>query len=162
MSDDWKEKYDDLKYYYNKRGDKINELEKEVNKLYDRANHAEFRISTELEPRIEREHRSYDAYVTSGGGDECFYNGDSGRCGVDCSVFGSKYECFENMNKEQILDLYRDGYDFEYVLQYIEDMELTEEKKKIDIEYYETQINLKKQELEKLQEELNKINLDKS
>ncbi|MDD4779100.1 MAG: hypothetical protein PHT02_00655 [Tissierellia bacterium] len=158
----WKEKYDDLLYYYRKRGDKISNLEKEVNKLYDRANHAEFRITTELEPRIQREYDSYDSYVTSGGSDECFHNGDSGRCGVECSVFGSKIECFESMTSKDILNLYKDGYDFDYILDYIEDMGLSEEKKKIDIEYYEGQIEIKRLELEKLQNELNKTKENKN
>jgi hypothetical protein len=158
MSDnDWKDKYEDLVYYYRKRGDKINELEKEVNKLYDRANHAEFRISTELEPRIQREHDSYDSWVTSGHGDECFQNGDSGRCGEKCSVFGSRNECFENMTKEDILNLYKDGYDFDYILDYLEDMGLSEEKTKIDIECYENQIKNTQEQLDKFINELNKI-----
>lgn len=157
MSDNLKERYDDLKWAYEKRGDKISELQRELNKYSDLYYHAQHRVDSELEPRIKQEQRSYDAYVTYGGGDECMQNGMWGHCGIECSVFGSKYECFENMTKEDILNLYREGYDFEYILQYIEDMELTEEKKKIDIECYEEQIRVKQEELQKLKNELNKI-----
>lgn len=43
----------------------------------------------------------YDNYVTSGSGDMCFQNGMSGHCGLECSVFGSKPECFDGMTEEQ-------------------------------------------------------------
>lgn len=44
----------------------------------------------------------YDNYVTSGGSDPCFSNGMNGHCGFECSVFGSKPECFDGMTAEQI------------------------------------------------------------
>lgn len=45
----------------------------------------------------------YDNYVISGGSDPCFANGMPGKCGFDCSVFGSKPECFDGMTEEQRL-----------------------------------------------------------
>lgn len=43
----------------------------------------------------------YDNYITSDGSDPCFQNGMNGKCGFDCSVFGSKSECFDGMTDEQ-------------------------------------------------------------
>jgi hypothetical protein len=101
--DTWEEKYNDLLYYYRKRGDKIEELENKNNKLYADLNHAEFRIENELIPRIKREERSYDNWVTGGGSDECFQNGMGGNCGIECSIFGNKNECFTDITKN-VLD----------------------------------------------------------
>jgi predicted nucleic acid-binding Zn-ribbon protein len=62
--DHWEEKYNDLKYEYDRRGRRIEELTQEVKGLEDRLYSAEYKIRTELEPRIESEKRGYDAYIT--------------------------------------------------------------------------------------------------
>lgn len=77
---DYKEKYEDLLYYYRERGYKIEKLENQINKLSDKLSSAEFKIETELEPRIQREKRSYDIYVTSG----CFTGTNGEPCKQDC------------------------------------------------------------------------------
>lgn len=43
----------------------------------------------------------YDNYVSSGGSDPCFQNGMNGKCGFECSAFGSKPECFDGITDEQ-------------------------------------------------------------
>jgi hypothetical protein len=108
--DSWEVKYNELLYAYRKRGEKIDKLENEYNKLYLDLNHAEFRIENELIPRIKREERSYDTWVTSGGSDECYHNGMGGNCGIECSVFGSKNECFENITNKAIDDIVKYGH----------------------------------------------------
>ena len=46
------------------------QLSKELSQTTDNLNHAEFRIQTELEPRIRQERRSYDLWVTQQTGEE--------------------------------------------------------------------------------------------
>jgi len=108
--DTWEEKYNDLLWSYRKRGDRIDELEKESQIMYSNLSHAEFRIETELEPRIKREENSYDVWATNGGSDECFYNGMGGKCGVECSIFGDKGECFENITSKEIDNIVTYGH----------------------------------------------------
>lgn len=158
MSDTyWKEKYDDLRYYYDKRGDKINKLEKENRKLYDNFSSAEFRIRNELEPKIQSERKSYDNYVSNGGGDMCFQIGMSGNCGYKCPNFGDKSECFEDMKDEDFLYAYENYINDGIILDYIEDLGLSEKAKEIDIKLLKQRINSKQLELDKLNEELNKM-----
>jgi hypothetical protein len=85
--------YDALLRKYEYRGRRIQELEDTINKLEENLSSANFKIDTELEPRIKREKQSYDEYVTSGGSDSCFNAGINGKCGVKCPDFGSKDEC---------------------------------------------------------------------
>jgi len=56
----WKDKYLTLKEEY----DKLQELYKQQERELDKAN---YQIKTELEPRIQREKRSYDCWVTNQG-----------------------------------------------------------------------------------------------
>lgn len=51
---------DDLKYKISKLQDTISFLKQENRKLQESKDHAEFRICTELEPRIKQEKRNYD------------------------------------------------------------------------------------------------------
>jgi len=56
----WKDKYLTLKEEY----DKLQELYKQQERELDKAN---YQIKTELEPRIQREKRAYDTWVTNQG-----------------------------------------------------------------------------------------------
>ena len=56
----WKDKYLTLKEEY----DKLQELYKQQERKLDKAN---YQIKTELEPRIQREKRAYDTWVTNQG-----------------------------------------------------------------------------------------------
>lgn len=89
-------------YYLEKLKDKIDKLSSQVSKLNQELkktaedrDHAEFRIRTELEPRIKQEQRAYDAWVTSCTGEaECRHFESL----VDelCDFVDSEYaECFE-------------------------------------------------------------------
>lgn len=86
---------DDLKYKISKLQDTISSLEQENRKLQENRDHAEFRIRTELEPRIRQEQRSYDAWVSQQTGEaECRHFEKL----VDkvCDFVDSEYgECFE-------------------------------------------------------------------
>lgn len=61
---------DDLKYKILKLQDTISSLKQENRKLQENRDHAEFRIRTELEPRIRQEQRSYDIWITQQTGEE--------------------------------------------------------------------------------------------
>lgn len=66
-----------LEYRVSKQQEKISELTEEVNRVSQIKEDAEFIIRPELNPRIEQEKRSYDAYVTANTGErECehFYS----------------------------------------------------------------------------------------
>lgn len=56
----WKDKYLTLKDEY----DKLQEQYRELDRKLDKAN---YQIKTELEPRIQREKRAYDVWVTNQG-----------------------------------------------------------------------------------------------
>lgn len=56
----WKDKYLTLKEEY----DKLQEQYRELDRKLDKAN---YQIKTELEPRIQRERRAYDTWVTNQG-----------------------------------------------------------------------------------------------
>lgn len=56
----WKDKYLTLKDEY----DKLQEQYRELDRKLDKAN---YQIETELEPRIQREKRAYDTWVTNQG-----------------------------------------------------------------------------------------------
>jgi hypothetical protein len=155
--DEWERKYDNLRWKYDKLSDKYDDLQRKYDKAYDELSSAEHRIRYELEPRIESEHRSYDSYVTSGGSDECFRNGMSGNCGIHCSIFGDKPECFDGFNKEKIIDAYIEHGRMDGLDKLIEEYGLVEECKEIDREYYREQIDIHNRAIEKLQIELNKI-----
>ena len=56
----WKDKYLTLKDEY----DKLQEQYRELDRKLDKAN---YQIKTELEPRIQREKRAYDTWITNQG-----------------------------------------------------------------------------------------------
>src|SRR5699024_4491929 len=73
---------------------KISELENQVRSAEEERDHAQFRITHELEPRIRQEKRSYDAYVAQSTGErECewFEN----RIDEICNFVKEHRECFE-------------------------------------------------------------------
>ena len=86
---------DDLKYKISKLQDTISSLKQENRKLQEDKDNAEFRIRTELEPRIKQEERSYDSWATQQTGEaECHHFEKL----VDeiCDFADSEYaECFE-------------------------------------------------------------------
>lgn len=103
---DLESKIRELKFIINRKNTTIEDLNKELRKSRDNLLSAEGRISSELEPRIQSERDSYDFWALSGGNDPCFAAGDSGNCGVDCSIFGDKPECTENMSDKELLEAY--------------------------------------------------------
>lgn len=64
------EQVEDLKRKMRLRDEQIAQLQTELDSERDAKEHAEFKIKTELEPRIKAEQRSYDAYVTTPRGAE--------------------------------------------------------------------------------------------
>lgn len=93
MSDYWEEKYNDLKWSYNKLERLYDELKDDYKRKDDELYSAEFKIRTELEPRIKQEQRSYDAWVSSPGCGRCECDDIEicAKCDEDCDV---KYELF--------------------------------------------------------------------
>lgn len=90
-----KDYIEQLKYKIEKLTKQNQQLTKELSQTTDNLNHAEFRIQTELEPRIEQEKRSYDAWVTY---DRVAEQCDHFEYLVDelCNFVGSEYgECFD-------------------------------------------------------------------
>ena len=67
--------------------------------------------------------KMYDMYVTSGGSDQCFQNGMNGNCGWECSVFGSKEECFDRLTDEDLVEAYHDGIAENEILSYFDTQE---------------------------------------
>lgn len=64
-----------LKEQLNKYKQKYADLEKQLDQAQNENTHLQFRIDTELEPRIKAEHDSYDRWVTTDRGAEaceCF------------------------------------------------------------------------------------------
>lgn len=55
---------DRLKYKLEDLRNQLRDAERETRKANERADNAEFRIRQELEPRIKREERAYDSFVT--------------------------------------------------------------------------------------------------
>jgi hypothetical protein len=154
----WEEKYDYIKGKYDRLCDSYSELEKKFNKTESELQEANWKVKYELEPRIESEHRSYDSYVLSGGSDECFSNGMSGNCGVKCSIFGDKSECYEKFTTEEdILWVYEEYGETKYLSEIIDKMGLREKVKELDRKYYIEQIKKCKETIKKLENELNKI-----
>lgn len=67
-----------LEYRVKKQQAKIIELTEEIERISEIKDNAEFRIRTELEPRIEREKRSYDSWVSANTGErECEHFSDT-------------------------------------------------------------------------------------
>ncbi len=61
--DDWSK--EDLAWKCRKLADENEDLKREIDRLRSENGSLEFKIRTELEPRIQRERRSYDAWVTN-------------------------------------------------------------------------------------------------
>lgn len=53
-----------LQWQLSKYKEKCADLEKQLDQERDKSNHLQFRVDNELEPRIKREHESYDRWVT--------------------------------------------------------------------------------------------------
>jgi len=152
------EKYNNLYRRFDRLSDSYRDLEKKYNNTYNELSSAESRIHNELEPRIKQEHESYDSWVTSGGGDECFNNGMNGHCGYGCSIFGDKIECFENATSEEtILEIYENYVDTGYILELIRNHNLAEKAKEIDKKSIENRINEFRAKISKAEEELSKL-----
>ena len=56
---------EELRYEIRRLKRENEELKEDVNRWRDKFNSANFRIETELEPRIQREKRSYDNWATT-------------------------------------------------------------------------------------------------
>lgn len=73
---------------------KVSELEGQVRSVEEERDHAQFRITHELEPRIQQEKRSYDAYVSQSTGErECEWF--EKRIEEICDFVKEHRECFE-------------------------------------------------------------------
>lgn len=55
-----------LRWQLRDKNNQIEDLQEEIKSLQRKLDSAEYRIRTELEPRIQREKRSYDCWVTNG------------------------------------------------------------------------------------------------
>lgn len=62
---DYEHKYNNLFYDYQKLKTQYAELKEDYEKLQDDLSSANFKLETELEPRIRREKRAYDNWVTN-------------------------------------------------------------------------------------------------
>lgn len=142
--DYWEGQAEEWKYKYYKAVDAVTEARKELSKTEDKLSSAEYKIDSELKPRIESEQRSYDNWALNGGGDACMQNGMSGNCGFDCSAFGEHDSCSEiyvDMSDKELLKAYEDGYNVE---DEIDDRELNVKKFLIDIKSYREDITSKR------------------
>jgi len=138
--------YNDLYWKYDNLLDKYHKLKEEYNKTCNKLDSANFKINTELEPRIKNEQRNYD--------------GMSGKCGYECSIFGNKSECFENITtEEQILDTYENYINTGYILDLIKEYGLEDKAKWIDKEILRKQMGIHQREIDKLYKEL--LNISK-
>lgn len=54
-----------LRWQLRDKNNQIEDLQEEIRNLQRKLDNAEYRIKTELEPRIQREKRSYDCWVTN-------------------------------------------------------------------------------------------------
>ena len=148
----WEQKYDNLKYRYDNLSNKYEDVRNRLNKTEDELSDANYKVKYELEPRIQSENRSYDSYVLNGGSDECFSNGMSGNCGVECSIFGDKIECYDSFStEEQILELYETEATTNILMELIVKMGLQEKCKDIDRKLYQEDINIHKEAIRKLE-----------
>ena len=82
----WKDKYLTLKDEY----DKLQELYKQQERELDKA---EYKLRTELEPRLASERRSYDCWVTSQAEPKC-------ACTLGCP-YEDTDECLRKYEREQ-------------------------------------------------------------
>ena len=70
----WEDKYESLLYDYKEIQRKYNDLDSKFHKTYNDLDSAQFKIKTELEPRIKSEERAYDLSVSDGGYDKWMSN----------------------------------------------------------------------------------------
>lgn len=82
---------DDLKYKISKLQDTISFLKQENRKLQEDCDHAEFRIRTELEPRIKQEQRVYDFWAKQQTGEE--------QCDYFCSTIDKLCDYVDEQNE---------------------------------------------------------------
>ena len=82
---------DDLKYKISKLQNTISSLKQENHKLQEIKDHAEFRIRTELEPRIKQERTTYDFWVKQQTGEE--------QCDYFCSTIDKLCDYVDEQNK---------------------------------------------------------------
>lgn len=82
---------DDLKYKISKLQDAISSLKQENRKLQEDRDHAEFRIRTELEPRIKQEQRVYDFWVKQQTGEK--------QCDYFCSTIDKLCDYVDEQNE---------------------------------------------------------------
>ena len=71
MEMDWEEKYYELLQDYRMFKKGYEELREKYNKADSDLSSANFKIRTELEPRIQREKRGYDNWITSSRCNDC-------------------------------------------------------------------------------------------
>ena len=109
---DLEEEIKELRYTISTKNDMIRELREELSKSENKLSSAEYKINTELNPRIEREKRSYDSYITSPEAhmseedSTCLHFCETGQCGSDCPQFGYIPECTENLSNSELLKEY--------------------------------------------------------
>lgn len=82
---------DDLKYKISKLQDTISFLKQENRKLQEDCDYAEFRIRTELEPRIQQERTTYDFWVKQQTGEE--------QCDYFCSTIDKLCDYVDEQNE---------------------------------------------------------------
>ena len=82
----WKDKYLTLKEEYDKLQEDYRNLDKNLDK-------AEYKLRTELEPRIASERKSYDCWVISQAEPKC-------ACTLGCPYEGTD-ECLRKYEKEE-------------------------------------------------------------
>lgn len=129
------EKIKDLNRIIGRKNDIIVELQEDLRKSGDKLDSAEYKISSELEPRLQRERNSYDRYVSSPEShmseDEatCFHFSQKEQCGVECPEFGNRSECTEDLTDKQLL---KDYIENDAVEQVVFDRGLWFKKLKID------------------------------
>ncbi len=107
----YKEDYNNLEYRYRRLSNNFDEVKKDRDELRNKLDSAEYKLETELKPRVDREKRSYDSWVINGGGDTCMQQGMDGNCGFNCPDFGDKEECTSELSDQELLEVYYEGYD---------------------------------------------------
>ncbi len=91
---EYQKRYEDLLRSFRGLQRRNDDLQKELEKITNILDDSKARVR-ELVPLEQARNRMYDEFVTTGSGDPCFSAGMSGKCGPDCSIYGSKPECPE-------------------------------------------------------------------
>lgn len=143
--DSIEEKYENLKYKYEKLQKEYDDLKERFEKTDDELYSAKFRIEHELEPRLKFERNAYDNYVLSGG-NSCFSQRMNGGCGIQCPNFGQEENCREvisEISNEELLKCYTDNEAFDGISVIREELinrELEKEVENIDDQYCKQRI----------------------